>query len=436
MIWNRPMECADRETMRALQLKKLQATVKRVYQNVEPYRLRMQEKGIKPGDIQSLDDLKYLPFTTKADLRDNYPYGMFSAPLSEIVRIHASSGTTGKPTVVGYTRNDLEMWNECVARALCMAGGSKHSVVQVAYGYGLFTGGLGAHGGAEYIGASVIPMSSGNTQKQVMLMKDFRSTILCCTPSYALTIAEEVRRQGITPDQLAMEAGVFGAEPWTEAMRKEIEDSLGIKAMDIYGLSEVMGPGVSCSCMEQNGMHIMEDFFIPEIIDPKTGEVLPEGETGEIVFTTIGKEGIPLIRYRTRDICYLMTEPCACGRTSTRMSRVLGRSDDMLIIRGVNVFPSQIESVIAKIPELTPNYKIYVGRENNKDTFEVAVELAEGLEIDNIRFIEELRRKVDHQLKTVLGISCKLTFLSAGTLPRSEGKAVRVEDTRNLSIRV
>lgn len=436
MIWNKAMECADRETLRELQLKKLKATVKRVYQNVEPYRLKMQEAGIKPGDVQSLDDLKYLPFTTKTDLRDNYPYGMFAAPLSEIVRIHASSGTTGKPTVVGYTRNDLEMWSECVARALCMAGGSKNSVVQVAYGYGLFTGGLGAHGGAEYLGASVIPMSSGNTDKQVMLMKDFRSTILCCTPSYALTIAEAVKKAGITPDDLAMEAGVFGAEPWTEGMRKEIEESLGIKAMDIYGLSEVMGPGVSCSCMEQNGMHIMEDFFIPEIIDPKTGEVLPEGEKGEIVFTTIGKEGIPLIRYRTRDICYLMREKCACGRTTVRMSRVLGRSDDMLIIRGVNVFPSQIESVISQIAELTPNYKILVGRVNNKDTFELQVELAQGLEIDNIRFIEELRKKTDHQLHTVLGISCKLTFLSAGTLPRSEGKAVRVEDTRNLTMRV
>ncbi len=433
MIWNKAMECADRETMEAIQLRKLKETVKRVHTNVRPYRERMQALGVTPEDIQTLDDLKKLPFTTKTDMRDNYPYGLFASPLSEITRIHASSGTTGKPTVVGYTSRDLESWAECVARALTMAGGDNTSVVQVAYGYGLFTGGLGAHDGAQYMGASVIPMSSGNTQKQVMLMKDFRSTILCCTPSYALTIAEAVKKAGYGPDDIDLKAGVFGAEPWTPEMRAAIEKGLGIRAHDIYGLSEVMGPGVSCSCAEQNGMHIQEDFFIAEIIDPDTGEVLPEGEKGEIVFTTIGKEGIPLIRYRTRDICYLMRDKCKCGRTTARMSRVLGRSDDMLIIRGVNVFPSQVETVIAKFSELTMNYKIIVGRENNTDTFALQVELAEGLAIDNIRFVEELRKKVTHELRTLLGIGCEVKFLNEGTLPRSEGKAVRVEDTRNLS---
>ncbi len=323
-----------------------------------------------------------------------------------------------------------------MARALVMTGGGKTSVVQVAYGYGLFTGGLGAHAGAEYIGASVIPMSSGNTMKQIYLMKDFRSTILCCTPSYALTIAEAMKKEGITPEDLHLKAGVFGAEPWTDEMRQEIEKGLGIKAYDIYGLSEVMGPGVSCSCEENSGMHIQEDYFIPEIIDPKTEKTLGDGEKGELVFTTIGKEGIPLIRYRTRDICYLMREKCGCGRTTVRMSKVLGRSDDMLIIRGVNVFPSQIEAVIGAFEELTMNYKIIVDRVGNTDTFEVQVELTEGIAIDNIGFIENLRKRMDHELRSMLGIGCKVRFLNAGSLPRSEGKAVRVEDRRHLSIRV
>jgi phenylacetate-CoA ligase len=436
MIWNKAIECAEREELEQIQLRKLKGTVSRMYQNVEPYRTKMQEKGIMPGDIKSLADLKNLPFTYKSDLRDYYPYGMFSSPLSEIVRIHASSGTTGRPTVVGYTKKDLENWAECIARSLTMAGADKSSVIQVAYGYGLFTGGLGLHGGAEYLGASVIPISSGNTQRQILLMKDFKSTVLCCTPSYALTLAEAIAQAGIDPSELSLKAGIFGAEPWTEGMRDEIERGLGIKAFDIYGLSEIMGPGVSCGCEAQNGLHVMEDYFIPEIIDPDTEEVLPYGQRGELVFTTIGKEGIPLIRYRTRDICVLMPEKCSCGRTTVRMSRVLGRSDDMLIIRGVNVFPSQIETVIAMFPELTLNYKIIVGREHNSDTFEVQVELAEGLAIDNIRFVEEMKHRVDHELRNILGIGCNLKFLNAGTLPRSEGKAVRVEDTRNLSIRV
>lgn len=436
MIWNRAAECAERETIEQVQLKKLKDTVSRMYQNVESYRMKMQEKGIMPGDIQSLEDLKTLPFTYKSDLRDHYPYGMFSSPLSEIVRIHASSGTTGRPTVVGYTKKDLENWAECIARSLTMVGADKTSVIQVAYGYGLFTGGLGLHGGAEYLGASVIPISSGNTQRQILLMKDFKSTVLCCTPSYALTLAEAIAHAGIDPSELSLKAGIFGAEPWTEGMRDEIEKGLGIKAFDIYGLSEIMGPGVSCGCEAQNGLHVMEDYFIPEIIDPNTEEVLPYGQRGELVFTTIGKEGIPLIRYRTRDICILMPEKCTCGRTTVRMSRVLGRSDDMLIIKGVNVFPSQIETVIAMFPELTLNYKILVGREHNVDTFEVQVELAEGLAIDNIRFVEEMKHRMDHELRNILGIGCNIKFLNAGTLPRSEGKAVRVEDTRNLSIRV
>lgn len=427
------MECADRESMRALQLDKLQRTVKHEYENVAPYRKKMDEVGVKPEDIKTLDDIRKLPFTTKEDLAENYPTGLFAKPMHDIMRIQASSGTTGKPKIAGYTKNDLDMWGECVARSLTMAGADKDSIVHVSYGYGLFTGGLGAHIGAETIGATVIPMSSGNTQKQIMFLKDMKSTILCCTPSYALTIAEGVAKEGIKPEELALKAGVFGAEPWTQGMRDKIEAGLGIKAHDIYGLSEIMGPGVSTSCDENNGMHIQEDYFYPEIIDPDTLEPVPDGEKGELVITTIGKEGMPLIRYRTRDICYLMREKCACGRTTVRMSRVFGRTDDMLIIRGVNVFPSQVETVIAKFDkELTMNYKLYIGRKNNTDTFELGVEMAEGLAIDDIKFAEALKGRVEHALRDMLGIGCKVRLLNAGTLPRSEGKAVRVEDTRKL----
>lgn len=433
MIWNTQMECADRESMRALQLDKLQRTVKHEYENVAPYRKKMDEVGVKPEDIKTLDDIRKLPFTTKEDLAENYPTGLFAKPMHDIMRIQASSGTTGKPKIAGYTKNDLDMWGECVARSLTMAGADKDSIVHVSYGYGLFTGGLGAHIGAETIGATVIPMSSGNTQKQIMFLKDMKSTILCCTPSYALTIAEGVAKEGIKPEELALKAGVFGAEPWTQGMRDKIEAGLGIKAHDIYGLSEIMGPGVSTSCDENNGMHIQEDYFYPEIIDPDTLEPVPDGEKGELVITTIGKEGMPLIRYRTRDICYLMREKCACGRTTVRMSRVFGRTDDMLIIRGVNVFPSQVETVIAKFDkELTMNYKLYIGRKNNTDTFELGVEMAEGLAIDDIKFAEALKGRVEHALRDMLGIGCKVRLLNAGTLPRSEGKAVRVEDTRKL----
>ena len=432
MIWNKEMECADRETMRALQLKKLKETVKYEYDNVPYYREKMDKAGVKPEDIQTLEDIRKLPFITKEDIAANYPTGLFAKPMEEIVRIHASSGTTGKPKIAGYTRNDLEMWGECVARAMASAGQDSKSVIQVAYGYGLFTGGLGARIGAETIGATVLPMSSGNTKKQIMFMQDMKSTALACTPSYALTIVEGVAKAGIDPADLSLQSGIFGAEPWTEGMRKDIEKGLGIKAYDIYGLTEIVGPGVSISCDEHNGMHIQEDYFYPEIIDPETLEPLPDGEIGELVFTTLGKEGFPMIRYRTRDLCYLMRDKCACGRTTVRMSKILGRTDDMLIIRGVNVFPSQIETVISKFEELTINYMIYVGRENNKDTFDLEVELAPGLAIDNIKFIEDLRSRLDHALRDMLGIGCKTKFLNEGTLPRSEGKAVRVKDTRKL----
>ena len=432
MIWNKEMECADRETMRALQLKKLKETVKYEYDNVPYYREKMDKAGVKPEDIQTLEDIRKLPFITKEDIAANYPTGLFAKPMEEIVRIHASSGTTGKPKIAGYTRNDLALWGECVARAMASAGQDSKSVIQVAYGYGLFTGGLGAHIGAETIGATVLPMSSGNTKKQILFMQDMKSTALACTPSYALTIAEGVAKAGIDPADLSLQSGIFGAEPWTEGMRKDIEKGLGIKAYDIYGLTEIVGPGVSISCDEHNGMHIQEDYFYPEIIDPETLEPLPDGEIGELVFTTLGKEGFPMIRYRTRDLCYLMRDKCACGRTTVRMSKILGRTDDMLIIRGVNVFPSQIETVISKFEELTINYMIYVGRENNKDTFDLEVELAPGLAIDNIKFIEDLRSRLDHALRDMLGIGCKTKFLNEGTLPRSEGKAVRVKDTRKL----
>ena len=432
MIWNKEIECADRETMRALQLEKLQKTVKHEYDNVPAYRKKMDEAGVKPEDIKVLEDIQKLPFTTKEDLAENYPTGLFAKPMEEIVRVHASSGTTGKPKIAGYTRGDLDIWAEYVARAMASAGQDEKSVVQVAYGYGLFTGGLGAHIGAEKVGATVIPMSSGNTKKQIMFMKDMKSTAIACTPSYALTIAEGLAKEGVDPSELSLQSGIFGAEPWTEGMKDSIEKGLGIKAYDIYGLTEIVGPGVSVSCDENNGMHIQEDYFFPEIIDPETLKPLPDGEVGELVFTTLGKEGFPMIRYRTRDLCYLMRDKCACGRTTVRMGKILGRTDDMMIIRGVNVFPSQIEEVISKFSELTINYMIYVGREINKDTFDLDVELAPGLEIDNIRFIEDLRGRLDHALRDMLGIGCKVKFLNAGTLPRSEGKAVRVKDTRKL----
>ena len=432
MFYNKEIECMDRKKLKALQDERLCWQVKRMYENVSLFRTRMDEKGLKPEDIKGVDDLSKLPFSYKQDLRDYYPYGLFAAPLKDIVRIHASSGTTGKQIVVGYTRRDLELWDECMARQLVAAGGSDESIVQVSFGYGFFTGGLGAHGGAEKIGATVIPSSSGNTRRQIQTMIDFKSTMLCCTPSYAMYLGETIEEMGVK-DQLSLKAGVFGAEPWTEDMRRAIEDKLNIKAYDVYGLSEVMGPGVSYECEHQCGMHINEDMFIAEIIDPDTGEVLPEGEQGELVFTTLTKEGFPVIRYRTRDICSLIYEPCKCGRTFIRMRKPQGRSDDMMIIRGVNVFPSQIEEVLLKIGEgITPNYQIVVDRVNNTDTLEVRVEMSEKFFADDVKSIEALEKSIHSQLQSVLGLSAIVRIVGPKSIERSEGKAKRVIDNRKL----
>jgi phenylacetate-CoA ligase len=428
--WNPTFECMSREEMTRVQTERLIDTVKRVFHNVPFYRGKMQEKGIEPGDIKSLEDLKKLPFTYKQDLRDTYPYGLFATPLSEIVRIHASSGTTGRQTVVGYTRKDIDTWAEVMARTLCCAGANMHSFIQVAYGYGLFTGGLGVHYGAERLGASVIPISGGNTKRQIQIMKDFGTTILACTPSYALFIAEVMEEMGIKKEELKLEAGVFGAEPWSDNMRKEIEERLGILAIDIYGLSEIIGPGVASECKCKSGLHIPEDHFIPEIIDPVTEEVLPPGSKGEIVFTTITKEGLPLIRYRTRDISSLNYEKCECGRTAVKMSKVSGRTDDMLIIRGVNVFPSQIESVLLEIGEAAPHYLLIVDREGNLDTLEVWVEMTQNMFSDEVKRVEEIEKKIRGEIKTTLGIGAKVKLVEPKTIERSEGKAKRVIDKR------
>lgn len=430
--WDEHMECMDRSTLQEIQLKRLVETVKRVYTSVPYYRKKMQECGIIPEDIKNLDDLKKLPFTTKQDLRDNYPYGLFAVPLSEIVRIHASSGTTGKPTVVGYTKHDIGIWSEVMARTLVAAGADKHSFVQIAYGYGLFTGGLGVHYGAERIGASVIPISSGNTRRQIQIMVDFGTTVLACTPSYALYLAETMEEMGIDKSQLKLKSGVFGAEPWSENMRKEIESKLNIKAYDIYGLSEIIGPGVSFECEYQCGMHINEDHFLPEIINPETGEVLGEGEYGELVFTTITKEGLPLIRYRTRDITALHYDRCKCGRTLVRMEKVIGRTDDMIIIRGVNVFPSQIESVLLEMGEVEPHYQLIVDRVNNLDVLEVLVEVSERMFSDEVKKLEQLEKKITKAIEETLGISVKVRLVEPKTIERSEGKAKRVIDKRKI----
>ena len=432
MIWNEKIECAGREEMRSLQSKRLKDTVERIYHKVPSYRKKMQEKGLTPHDIQGIDDLRKLPFTTKADLRDNYPFGLFTVPMSEIVRLHASSGTTGKPTVVGYTRKDIQMWAEVVTRSLCMAGVHPNDIVQIAYGYGLFTGGLGLHYGSENLGASVIPISGGNTTKQIQLMEDFGSSVLCCTPSYALNIAEVMKEQGVNPSKLKLRVGIFGAEPWTEAMRKDIEAKLGIKAFDIYGLSEIVGPGVSCECEHQCGMHIHEDHFLPEIIDPETLEAVAPGEMGELVFTTITKEGIPLIRYRTRDLTRLIYDRCDCGRTLVRMVKCKGRSDDMLIIRGVNVFPSQIETVLLQMSEVEPHYLLIIEREGTLDTVSLLVEVQEQFFSDEVKKLQELRMKITRQLESVLGISVNVKLVEPKTIERTAGKAQRVIDKRKL----
>jgi len=433
MIWNDEFETLPREAMEALQLKRLREQVNRVYATVPFYRSKLAEAGFKSGDIRKLDDLARLPFTTKIDLRDTYPFGMFAVPMERVVRIHASSGTTGKPVVVGYTRRDLDTWSELMARTLSCGGTTSGDVVHNSYGYGLFTGGLGAHYGAEKIGATVIPMSGGNTKRQIMIMQDFGSTILLCTPSYALNLAEVMAEEGVDPDSLKLKCGLFGAEPWSESMRKEIEKKLKISAIDIYGLSEVIGPGVSSECIEEkHGLHIFEDHFIPEIIDPATGKRLPYGEAGELVFTTVTKEAFPVLRYRTRDISRLIPTPCSCGRTLVRMERISGRTDDMLIIRGVNVFPSQIEAVLMEMEGVEPHYQLIVSREGSLDVLEVQVEVNESIFSDEVKGLEALSRRIEHDIKDLLGVSCKVKLVEPKTIQRSEGKAKRVIDKRKL----
>jgi phenylacetate-CoA ligase len=429
-IWNRHFECMDRDGIKHVQSERLRETVERVYFNVPFYRNRMQEAGLGPENINTIDDLSKLPFTTKNDLRDNYPFGLFAVPMSEIVRIHASSGTTGKPTVVGYTRNDIATWSEVMARTLTSAGANRNDFIQIAYGYGLFTGGLGLHYGGEKIGASVIPISGGNTTRQIQLMHDFGTTVLACTPSYALFLAEAIEESGISREEMKLRVGVFGAEPWTENMRKEIEEKLRIKAIDIYGLSEVIGPGVAYECLVQEGLHINEDHFYPEIIDPVTLNVLPSGSTGELVFTTLTKEGLALIRYRTRDLTRLTYETCKCGRTLVRMEKCLGRSDDMLIIRGVNLFPSQVETVLLEMSEIKPHYLLIVDRVNNLDTLELKVEVDEAFFLDKISQLEALRQKLQNNLENALGLTIKVTLVEPKIIERSEGKAKRVIDKR------
>jgi len=432
LYWDKEKECMPRENLLELQLRRLKEAVYRVYAFVPAYKAKFDALGIKPDDINTLDDLKKMPFTTKQDLRDNYPFSLFAVPMSEVVRIHSSSGTTGKPTVVGYTWKDLNIWTELMARAITSAGGTKRSVIQNAYGYGLFTGGLGVHYGAERIGASVIPSSGGNTQRQIMLMQDFGTTLLTCTPSYALFMAEVMSEMGIKPSDLKIEAGIFGAEPWSENMRREIENKLSIDAFDIYGLSEIIGPGVAIECPYRTGLHIAEDHFLVEIIDPVTEEVLPDGSQGELVITSMTKEALPLIRYRTRDLTTLNREQCECGRTHVRMQKVLGRSDDMVIIRGVNVFPSMVESVLLNVPGVEPHYLLIVERIGNLDQLEVQVEVSENIFSDEIRKLEQLSKRISKDLESALGVMAKVRLVEPKTIARSEGKAQRVIDRRNI----
>lgn len=424
------IECASRDQIRAWQDERLVKTVKRVYEHVDFYKKKMDQEGIRPEDIRSVDDLHKLPFLTKDDLRDAYPYGLLAAPLSDCVRIQSTSGTTGRRVVAFYTQHDLDLWEDCCARAIAAAGGTKEDVVHVCYGYGLFTGGPGLNGGSHKIGSLTLPMSSGNTDRQIQFMCDLGSTILCCTPSYAAYLAESIWERGLQ-DQIRLKAGIFGAEAWTEEMRRDIEQKLGIKAFDIYGLTEISGPGVSFECCEQTGMHINEDHFIAEVINPNTGEVLPDGEKGELVFTSITKEAFPLLRYRTRDICILSHKKCSCGRTHVKMTKPLGRSDDMLIVKGVNVFPSQIETVLLN-QGYPANYQIIVGRKNNSDTIEVQVEMTPEMFSDNAGVVAEREKKLVNALKAMLGIYVKVKLVNPKTITRSEGKAVRVIDQRNL----
>ncbi len=430
MIWNETVECMDRQSLKQLQSVRLKRVVERVYHNCEPYRKRMQEAGVSPDDINGIEDIVKLPFTSKQDLRDYYPFGLLSSPMSEIVRIHASSGTTGKPIVVGLTRNDLSVWKEAGARCLTAFGLGKNDTVQVAYGYGLFTGGLGVHAAVENIGGTVVPISSGNTQKQIMMMRDLGTKALSCTPSYALYLAEALEASGFPRSDFQLRVGVFGAEPWTEEMRHQIEEKLGIKAYDIYGLTEVMGPGVGFECECQHGTHLNEDHFFPEIVDPETGEPLPEGETGELVFTTLTKEGMPMIRFRTHDLTALHYDRCKCGRTLVRMDKIMGRCDDMLIVRGVNVFPSQIESVLCEAKEFEPHFFITVDRVNNTDTFEVQVEVKPEYYKDDMKSMLDLKKSITHKIQNVIGIMPDIKLVEPRSIERSEGKVKRVLDKR------
>ncbi|MCR2048951.1 phenylacetate--CoA ligase [Acetatifactor muris] len=431
MIWNETKECMSRDEMSALQGARLVKLVDRVYHNVEYYRKKMQAVGLEPGDIRGLEDLTKLPFTTKDDLRDTYPFGLFAVPNSQIVRIHASSGTTGKATVVGYTRRDIDMWSECVARCITMADLGREDIIQVAYGYGLFTGGLGGHYGAEKMGATVVPMSTGNTKKLINMMVDFGVTGILCTPSYLMHIAETIQEMGVR-DKIKLKASLNGAEPWTEKMRNKIEEMLGIHAHDIYGLSEIMGPGVATDCQFHKGLHVHEDYFLPEIVDRETFKPVEDGVTGELVISTLAKEGIPLIRYRTKDLTSIDHTPCECGRTTARIARFTGRSDDMLIIRGVNVFPSQIEAALLEMGGTTPHYLMIVDRVNNLDTLEVRVEVEERFFSDEIRKLEDLTRKIEHVIQQAIGLAVKVKLVEPKALERSMGKAVHVIDNRKL----
>ena len=432
MYWEPEKECMARQDLEQLQLERLQPTLYRVGTHVPFYRKKFEELKINLDDFKSLDDLRRLPFTVKQDLRDNYPYGLFAVPLRDIVRIHSSSGTTGLATVVGYTRNDLKNWSNLVARVLTGAGVTKDDVIQIAFGYGLFTGGFGLHYGAERLGASVIPISAGNTKRQIQIMQDFKTTALVCTPSYALIIADTMMEMGINPNGLSLRVGLFGAEPWSEAMRHEINEKLGIRATDNYGLSEVMGPGVADECQECNGLHISEDHFLLEVIDPDTLEPVQPGEVGELVVTTLTKEAFPVIRYRTKDFSRLITDHCSCGRTFYRMEKITGRSDDMLIIRGVNVFPSQIEHVLMSIKDVEPHYQIIVNREGSLDTMEVQVEVSEDIFSDAVKNLEGLAKQIQMEIKDLLGVSCKVSLVEPKTIQRSEGKAKRVIDNRKI----
>ena len=420
----------NRDYLRELQLARLQKIVAHAYDNVRLFRSRMDERGLSRDCIRSLDDLVRLPFTVKTDLRDTYPFGLFAVPQSEIVRLHASSGTTGKPIVVAYTKEDLEVWSQVMKRAMASCGLSKKDIIQNSYGYGLFTGGLGAHYGAEALGATVVPASGGNTKRQVMLIRDFGVTAICCTPSYFLHLIEEGRKEGIDLRELPIRAGIFGAEPWTAGMRQRIEEGAGIKAFDIYGLSEIIGPGVAIECSEHNGLHIFEDHFYPEIIDPDTGEVLPDGEVGELVITTLSKFAMPMIRYRTRDLTRIISEPCACGRTIRRIDRIASRSDDMFIIRGVNVFPSQIETALLSVKGTSPHYNIILYTENGMDNIEVDVEINEEIFSDKVRGLESLQKEITHAIESLIGLRVKVKLVAPQLIQRSEGKAKRVFDRR------